>query len=278
MTCLSTTGVMWWSWRLEEEGTPPSYRPPRQVWVLLEWESAVYTHYEIYPQYNSQFNYTMTYSRQSDIFYPYGECRPAVSNTLSVDDDVNTNLKGKNMMLLWMVSHCTAKNVRENYIRELGKYVPVDVLGKCGKNVICTKHNDCGVELFSSYKFYLAFENSCCTDFITEKLWRCFRMQVIPVVYGALDSYARYLPTNAASFPNPKALTEYIIQVDRNQALYHSYFEWHDKYICTKSTKDTKEVSQRVCKFFHVNQFKHHTVSVSAFWESERKSCIEPLS
>ena len=35
-----------------------------------------------------------------------------------------------------------------------------------------------------SYKFIAAFENSDCNDYVTEKLWRAYRMGVVPGVGG----------------------------------------------------------------------------------------------
>jgi len=38
--------------------------------------------------------------------------------------------------------------------------------------------------IFSQYKFYLAFENSLCTDYITEKFYQTLNRDIIPVVMG----------------------------------------------------------------------------------------------
>ena len=46
------------------------------------------------------------------------------------------------------------------------------------------------------YYFYLAFENSICTDYISEKFWRNFNQPVIPVVMGG-GNYLRDAPPNS---------------------------------------------------------------------------------
>lgn len=35
------------------------------------------------------------------------------------------------------------------------------------------------------YKFVIAFENSICNDYITEKLWRPLTIGVVPIYFGA---------------------------------------------------------------------------------------------
>ena len=40
----------------------------------------------------------------------------------------------------------------------------------------------------SKSKFYLSFENSICTDYVTEKFFRIAQLEnVVPVVYGGAD-------------------------------------------------------------------------------------------
>ncbi len=33
-----------------------------------------------------------------------------------------------------------------------------------------------------SYKFYLSFENSVCSDYVSEKFWKILNLDVVPVV------------------------------------------------------------------------------------------------
>ena len=44
--------------------------------------------------------------------------------------------------------------------------------------------------ILGKHKFYLAFENSCCVDYISEKLASAFASGLIPVVAGPED-YSR---------------------------------------------------------------------------------------
>lgn len=61
---------------------------------------------------------------------------------------------------------------RELYVEELQQHVAVDVFGDCGE-LLCNKDDmaECyTLVLQPTYKFYLAFENSMCEDYITEKV------------------------------------------------------------------------------------------------------------
>lgn len=58
----------------------------------------------------------------------------------------------------------------------------VDIYGSCGKGRVAKweeKH------LLSSYQFYLAFENSNCRDYISEKFFKVLDKYTIPIVRGA---------------------------------------------------------------------------------------------
>ena len=59
------------------------------------------------------------------------------------------------------VSNCHSSSKREAYVRELRRFIPVDIYGKCGE-FKCAKEKgwQCYQEAEAKYKFYLAFENA----------------------------------------------------------------------------------------------------------------------
>lgn len=52
--------------------------------------------------------------------------------------------------------------------------------------------------LDTDYLFYLAFENSICDDYVTEKLYSALRRNIIPVVFGerTTPGYCHHIPTS----------------------------------------------------------------------------------
>ena len=65
-----------------------------------------------------------------------------------------------------------ARNGRLNYAKQLGKFINVDIYGACGAHRCPrTSAAKCFNLLNQDYKFYLAFENSNCKDYITEKFF-----------------------------------------------------------------------------------------------------------
>ncbi len=70
-------------------------------------------------------------------------------------------------------------------------FIQIDVYGKCGRKK-CPLNEDCKAFISKEYKFYLAFENSVCTDYITEKFFNILRHDIVPVVWGG-GNYEYYV-------------------------------------------------------------------------------------
>ena len=89
--------------------------------------------------------------------------------------------------MAWFVGNCDTKSKRELYVKELQKYIDVDIYGKCGSlkcpdnpKVYDPRMNkECYDMLEQNYKFYLSFENIFCKDYVTEKLFNILPLQVI---------------------------------------------------------------------------------------------------
>ncbi len=98
----------------------------------------------------------MTYRQDSDLFVPYGK-------VLKCDKNLKTKHKfdGKKKSIAWFVSNCKTGSKREVYVKELKKYIDVDIYGKCG-DFNCSRKNEslCYEMIAKNYKFYLSFENS----------------------------------------------------------------------------------------------------------------------
>jgi alpha-1,3-fucosyltransferase len=88
-----------------------------------------------------------------------------------------------------VISNCGASSNRLNYIKQLQRYIKVDVFGKCGKK--CPEYfrsskqkAQCKEIIAKEYMFYFSFENSICTDYITEKFFEILKYDIVPVVLG----------------------------------------------------------------------------------------------
>jgi hypothetical protein len=158
--------------------------------------------------------------------------------------------------IIWFVSNCHTRSRREEYIQTLGKHVGVDIYGRCEASAIkgirpypCPYETDkdecsaCTRDLMRPYKFFLAFENQQCNDYISEKFWKftypenIFDIDILPVVRGARDgqyatiAYETHSYVNADNFKSPEALAEYLNYLDRNETAYSEYFAWKRKLI-----------------------------------------------
>lgn len=182
----------------------PNSRPFNQKWIFMLLESPV--HASDFKPYKNLFNLTYTYKRDSN--FPGGY--EMLSYMYWEHNDVfNENLdfhKEKTDFSAAVISNCASKSPRLRYINQLRNYISVDLFGKCGKNCPIYFRNtkikgDCKEIIGKSYKFYFAFENSICNDYITEKFFHILRYNIIPVVMGG-GNYDYYV--NELRFKNIK--------------------------------------------------------------------------
>lgn len=138
--------------------------------------------------------------------------------------------KKRNVLVAILGSNCGSKNKRWEYVKELQKYIKVDVYGGCG-SLKCPGHFQEDCPAISDYIFYLAFENSNCDEYVTEKLWwNAYAKNSIPVVMGASKkSYRKLLPPNSYidvdDFARPIDLAEYLLYINKTEQL-DSFYEW----------------------------------------------------
>lgn len=209
---------------------PGHHKPHRQVWALYFLECPYHTQHI---KYNDVFNWTATYRRDSDIVAPYERWEYhdwAVTEWQGPPRDFTLN---KTHKVAWFVSNCAARNNRLQYAHELAKHIQVDIYGACGRlNCPRSAAEKCFEMLDTKYKFYLAFENSNCKDYITEKFFvNGLGRNVLPIVMGAPpEDYEKSAPKHSYihvdDFESPKQLAEYLHKLDKDDDLYNSYFKW----------------------------------------------------
>ena len=146
-------------------------KPKNQIWIVYMLESPFHT--GSLDSARNLINMTATYRIDSTIVTPYERFVPYENASQHQLLPPKRNyVLGKSKKVAWFVSNCSPKNNRMGYARELSKYIQVDIYGPCG-NLRCPRHQSkqCFKMLNDNYKFYLAFENSNCKDYITEKFY-----------------------------------------------------------------------------------------------------------
>ena len=103
----------------------------------------------------------------------------------------------------------------------------IDIYGKCGP-LNCSKGIDGFLSLAPIYKFYFAFENSNCYDYITEKFWRTIGQNVVPIAMGGVN-YEKFAPKMSfidSKKYSPENLAKLLLHLDKNDDKYLEYFKW----------------------------------------------------
>jgi len=208
-------------------------RRPGQRYIFFTQESAAYIAEEV-QKFNHLFNWTMTYSTNSDIPYTYGQVTRLPASPMSSSSTPVNYASGKTKLVAWFVSHCLTQSRREKYVNILRKHIDVDIYGgcytlKCAMNYSSqTSQSHCYDMLESDYKFYLAFENSFCDDYVTEKFFDILQRRIIPVVMGGAN-YSALAPPHSfidALQYSPRQLAAYLKVLASDDRLYNKYFWW----------------------------------------------------
>ena len=231
---------------VEHYQSPPA-RSPEELWVFQssepQWIKA-----PLQNTWDGLFNYSVTYlhgSEGAQLTFAKKLLRKA--NVESINFAAFRRQRKFNA--LWLVSHCTQKHrpkitsARAMYVLELANYIQIDVftardscreqLGALVKNVSKTRDQS-----MKGYTFYLAFENSLCEDYITEKLWKVLEAKpyTIPVALGGLsiEEYRQVAPPNSfihvKNFTSPKALADHLKHVAENDDAFNYYMQWRNEY------------------------------------------------
>nr|VFJ57197.1 MAG: Fucosyltransferase, N-terminal [Candidatus Kentron sp. DK] len=210
--------------------------PPNQLWVAFSIESEgnypVLKMFDYSEVYRNIFSLWMTYRLDCDV--PVTYLRLDAFGLLK--RPVRPKPKG-NLVCALVSSSSTRynKNGRLEYIRELLNHIPVHSYGNYLNNRKIP--DDRGVlskmEIISRYKFTLAFENSNCRDYVTEKFFQPLVAGSVPVVMGAPNveefSPAEHCYIDVSNFGSPKELADYLKWLDQDDEAYSAYLDWKEK-------------------------------------------------
>ncbi|CAG7837240.1 unnamed protein product [Allacma fusca] len=232
----------------------PKVRTPEQVWIAYASTVAANVDFDSnFDETDSIYNWTASYRLDSDIYWPYGYFYTLPNNPENSSGETNaaistiTPLKTKQKKLIasMITSKCTTKSFREGIISELQTYIEVDIYGACGSHKCPHTLEDrdpCLKHIGDQYKFYLAFENALCEDYITDEFFAAFEHGMVPVTYG-LGDYTQVAPhhsyINMLDFPSLKHLAKYLVHLSTNGEEYRKLWEL-----------DRRRTSRKVCKSF----------------------------
>ena len=215
----------------------PPRAEKRVPWVLMSMESN-----HNYPGQDSQaarltFDIFMTYRLDSDVpcIYPswhhYGDFKQAPAAHAG---------PSQGALAAYIASHAVAH--RDELVAELMQYVPVDSLGRCLNNaslddfVVGTWDKggwESVLSVLPHYKFYLALENSCTRDYVTERVFHSLVCGSVPIYLGA-ENVREFMPDDdaiilASDFPSVRALADYLLHLDSDDEAYQRHLAWKQR-------------------------------------------------
>ncbi|KAL1402854.1 hypothetical protein pipiens_005897 [Culex pipiens pipiens] len=261
----------------------PTLRSPSQFYVAAILESPAHTKHALERE-AGFFNWTMTYRTDSDVVWSYarvvedgGDQRvvaPAervhwVQNGFrNYSSHVLLDLVAKKTkMAAQFVSHCGSISRRDRLVKQVQKFIQVDVFGSCGTMECPRGSPRCSRMLTEEYRFYFAFENSLCRDYVTEKMYNAMDNYIIPVVFGGVD-YSKFVPPHSVidvqQFGTVEELVDYLKFLADNPEEYVKYFWWKEHYRITGSQPFCE-----LCRKLHdigTREKSQHYRDIKAWW------------
>lgn len=185
-----------------------------------------------------KYHKIMSYRLDSDIHIPFAYYEPynKTEQLLHVNESQANFVVNKTKDVIWIGSNC--KQIfwpRIPMMQRLQRLIALDDFGKCGRFHCLPKRSARCADIFRKYHFYLAFANSECYEYITEKFWwNALGHDVIPVVYGAPKSdFEMLAPPNSyihiSDFYRAKELVDFLTDIKDSSDKYKQYFKWKER-------------------------------------------------
>ncbi len=172
---------------------PTSKRPSFQRWIFALAESPMNTVDFIKYMHNNFFHLTATYRFDSNYKIFDSNMKWKINDAFNISFDFYST---KTNFAAAIISNCDDKSKRLDYIRKIQKYINVDIFGQNScRTKLCPRKvkinhafindTDCKEIIANEYKFFFAFENSLCIDYVSEKFFHIIKFNIIPVVLGS---------------------------------------------------------------------------------------------
>ncbi|XP_017473160.1 PREDICTED: alpha-(1,3)-fucosyltransferase C-like [Rhagoletis zephyria] len=169
--------------------------------------------------------------------------------------------------------------VRKEFVRRIMENMDVHTYGECGEYK-CSNKDECSFlsnkRKDRTYKFYLAFEQELCADYVGENFYKALGGRLVPVVFGGAN-YEHFAPPhsyiNARDFASIRELTEYLLHLDQNPEEHIKYFTWREKYKIHKSKFNLDQICDYLQSEESANDTRNKSQAARPFinWLEENK-------
>ncbi|CAL1532557.1 unnamed protein product [Lymnaea stagnalis] len=266
--------------KMKDVTLPP--RPAGQIWLLYSKEpvnDGRFLHLKN-ANFYKKVNWTRTYRKGSTFWSPYGIL---VEKSKPPAKDYGTIYQRKKYDVAWFVGHCQTRSNREAYVGRMMPHVDIHIYGACGNRSCGSRgyamgglKDACLGLLSKSYKFYLSFENSLCSEYVTEKFFNMFDdIDVVPVVRGGAD-YDGLFPKgtfiNSKHFDSPESLAKHLHRLSRDKEAYISLLSKKNRY---KATFPNVSLACQLCKAAHTRSPSQVYDDIYA-WLTAPGNCHDP--
>ena len=248
---------------VEREGfdKAPTFKDENEIQKLALFQSHI-----------GYFNWTMTYRWDSDILLPYGQVVPKGRQQFRDRTVFEQIYDKKKYDAVWVVSHCSTPSKREHYVKELQLYMDIHIHGKCENSRF--SDNEFYLQLLEEHKFIISFENAYQVNYVTEKLFARFNIDIVQVVRGGGIDYTLYgLPANsyidADDFLTPKELAHFLKKIGNDQNAYVEYLARKDRYITVPQSLIQTSAYCNICaKLQNLNQHRNSYTNVLEWFQN----------
>ena len=230
-------------------GSKQPKRDPKQLWIAKSVESAKsFLDFDQKSPFLTLFNWTSGMSRKTTFYDPYVYIEKQINKLEMTKINQTYQKLQKDKAFCWMVSQCHVYNTRFETMSSIinNLHEPIHLWGsaaqkcmpKANKSKIIDhgqtkKFEETTIENIKKCKFYFAFENANCSDYVTEKFSNALISYAIPIVNGWRQSYENMLPgsfIHVSDFQNSSHLVSYLTYLLGNETAYLEYFEWRQNF------------------------------------------------
>jgi hypothetical protein len=229
---------------------------PEQVWLLVTQESSENYPEQFSPGFRSLFDGEMSHRQTAEVWIPYLDS--GITGT-GFDPAEKTEL------CCAFVSSGFNASRRQQYLTSLMNLMDIASYGKFQNNRHLPDDGGRKSKLaeMRRFRYAIAFENSCETDYVTEKFFDPLSVGTIPIYLGA-SNVGEFYPGDACSIdagthPDPRTLARLILERDfrdfhrwRQEPLRQSFMEkcarlevpFHERFLASaEALRQRKRVS-----------------------------------